>query len=47
MRLELGSLSPNVRRRVNKIRGLDHIEKCQVSVFWGQACGHIEAGILS
>ena len=32
MRLELGNLSLNIERRVNKIKGCDHSEQCQVTV---------------
>ena len=32
MRLELGNLSLNIERRVNKIKGRDHIEQYQVTV---------------
>ena len=32
MRLELGNLSLNIRKRVNKINGCDHIEQYQLTV---------------
>ena len=32
MRLELGNLVLNIGRRMNKIKGRDHIEQCQVTV---------------
>ena len=32
MRLELGNLTLNIGRRMNKTRGRDHIEQCQMTV---------------